>query len=230
MPSKVLVVDDDPVLCELLQELLTSADLEAHAMTDSAQAAARLREEKFDAVFFDLRMPPPDGIELARQMRTSGLNRGTPIVMITGDEDRDVMTRAFQAGATFFLFKPVDRPRLLRLIRATEGFIQREKRRYQRVKVSCKVSIESGQKIVIGSTLDLSLNGMLVQARGAFPVGSSVQACLELTPGAPQVRVAARVVRLVGDDCMGLQLADAGVSGSKRLQEFLLPLILGRER
>lgn len=230
MPSKVLVVDDDPVVCELIQEVLTSAELEAHSMTDSAQAAARLREEKFDAVFFDLRMPPPDGIELARQMRTSGINQATPIVMITGDEDRNAMTRAFQAGATFFLSKPVDRPRLLRLIRATEGFMQREKRRFQRVKVSCKVSLESGQEKVIGSTLDLSLNGMLVHARRAFPIGSSVQACLELTPKTPQVRMAARVVRLVGDDCMGLQLADADVAGSKRLQEFLLPLILGKER
>ncbi|PYU17128.1 MAG: hypothetical protein DMG29_02365 [Acidobacteria bacterium] len=153
MPSKVLVVDDDPVLCELLREVL-STELEAHAMTDSAQASARIREEKFDAVFLDVRMPHPDGIELARHVRSSKLNQTTPIVMITGDEDRNAMMRAFQAGATFFLSKPVDRPRLMRLIRATEGFMQQEKRRFQRVKVSC-------------------LNGMLVQAHRAFPVGSS---------------------------------------------------------
>ena len=229
MPSKVLVADDDPVLCELIQEVL-SAELEAHATTDSAQAAARIKKEKFDAVFLDVRMPHPDGIELARHIRSSKLNQTTPIVMITGDEDRNAMMRAFQAGATFFLSKPVDRPRLMRLIRATEGFMQQEKRRFQRVKVSCKVSIESNQAKVISSTLDLSLNGMLVQAHRTFPVGSSVQACLELAPKAPQVCVAARVVRLIGDDCMGLQLADADVSGKKRLQEFLLPLILGKER
>src|SRR2546422_2103866 len=119
MPSKVLVVDDDPVLCELLREVL-STELEAHAMTDSAQASARTREEKFDAVFLDVRMPHPDGIELARHIRSSKLNQTTPIVMITGDEDRNAMMRAFQAGATFFLSKPVDRPRLMRLIRATD--------------------------------------------------------------------------------------------------------------
>jgi hypothetical protein len=63
----------------------------------------RLKEEKFDAVFFDLRMPPSDGIELARQIRASLLNRTTPIVIITGVEDRCVMkprSRICSAGCT----------------------------------------------------------------------------------------------------------------------------------
>jgi DNA-binding response OmpR family regulator len=129
MPNKVLIVEDDPRLCEFIQEVLGSAEMEAHAETDSTQAAVRLREEKFDAVFLDVRMPPPDGIELAQQMRASGLNRTTPIVIITGEGERDLMTRAFEAGANFVLFKPVDRTRLLHLIRATEGSILSERGR-----------------------------------------------------------------------------------------------------
>ncbi len=225
VPSRVLVVEDDPIVCAFIQEVLSSAEMEAHALTDSTQAAARLREEKFDAVFLDVRMPPPDGIELARQMRTSGLNRATPIVIITGEEDRGVMTRAFQAGANFFLYKPVDRTRLLQLIRVTQGSIQHERRRFRRVKVSCKVSIESGQDRLNGRTLDLSLNGMLVQVTRVLPVGSLVHVSLELSPATSSVRAAARVVRVVGDDCMGLQLENAGMAESERLQEFLLPLI-----
>jgi DNA-binding response OmpR family regulator len=225
MLNKVLIVEDDPVLCNFIQEVLGSAEMEAHAETDSTQAAVRLREEKFDAVFLDVRMPPPDGIELAQQMRASRLNRTTPIVIITGEGERGLMTRAFQAGANFFLFKPVDRTRLLQLIRVTQGSIQREKRRFRRVKVNCKVSIESGQHRLNGRTLDLSLNGMLVQATRVLPVGSLVQVSLELSPTTPPMRAAARVVRVIGDDCMGLQLENAGMTESKRLQEFLLPLI-----
>ena len=71
MPSKVLVVEDDPALCEFIQEVLNSEEMETYGVTDSTQAAARLRAEKFDAVFLDIRMPPPDGIELARLMRAS---------------------------------------------------------------------------------------------------------------------------------------------------------------
>jgi len=53
-------------------------------------------------------MPAPDGIALARQVRASALNRTTPIAMITGESDRQLITKVFEAGATFVLFKPID--------------------------------------------------------------------------------------------------------------------------
>src|SRR5574337_1426540 len=108
VPNRVLVVEDDPLTCELIREVLSSAGLEPFVLTDSTKAAARFKEEKFDAVFLDLHMAPPNSIELARQIRGSGFNRATPIVMITGDTDHAVLARSFQAGANFLIFKPVD--------------------------------------------------------------------------------------------------------------------------
>jgi CheY-like chemotaxis protein len=109
VPSRILVVDDDPTVCELIQEVLAAAEMESFALTDSKEAATRIAQERFDAIFLDVRMPPPDGIELSRQIRASGLNRTTPIVVITGEEDNAVLKRAFEAGASFLLFKPIDR-------------------------------------------------------------------------------------------------------------------------
>jgi CheY-like chemotaxis protein len=226
VPSRILVVDDDATVCELIQEVLSSAEMEPFTLTDSSQAAKRLAQEKFDAVFLDVRMPPPDGIELTRQIRASGLNQKTVIVMITGEEHQQILTRAFQAGANFFLFKPVDRQALLRLIRVTQGPIERERRRFTRVNISRKVSMELGGDRMQGMTLDLSVNGMLVQASRLLPVGSLVQISLELDPRKPALCAAARVVRLVGEDRMGLQLENVRPPESERLQEFLLPLIL----
>jgi CheY-like chemotaxis protein len=219
-------VDDEPMLCELIQEVLNSGEFEAQATSSSVLASTLLREQKFDAVFLDVRMPAPDGIELARQIRASGRNQNTPIVLITGEEDRTVLVRAFQAGANFLLFKPIDRQRLLRLIRVTEGMIQREKRQYQRVKVGCKVSLQSGQERSSGKTIDLSLNGAMVQADSVFSVGSIIQIELELMRGKPVLRAAARVVRVVGNNCMGLHIEKMPLAESAKLQEFLLPLIM----
>jgi PleD family two-component response regulator len=84
-------------------------------------------------------MPAPDGAELARQVRASRVNASTVIVMITGEQDRTVMGRAFEAGVEFFLFKPVERNKLLKLIRATEGPIERERRRFTRVRLCWEV-------------------------------------------------------------------------------------------
>jgi CheY-like chemotaxis protein len=220
--AKVLVVDDDALNCELIREILCSVGMDADSVTNSAEAAARLGREKFHAVFLDMRMPPPDGIALARQVRVSPVNASTIIVMITGEEDRTVMTRAFEAGVTFFLFKPVERNKLLRLIRVTEGSIERERRSFTRVRLSCKVSMESGDDRLEGTRLDLSLGGALVQSHRAFPSGTLVKLSLQLEAGTAPWRAQARVVRTLGTDCMGVQFENRETKESHRLQEFLL--------
>ncbi|MGA3294072.1 MAG: response regulator [Candidatus Acidiferrales bacterium] len=224
--ARVLVVDDDAIMCELIQEILTSAGMECVTMTDSPKAASHLTQVKFDAIFLDERMPSLDGIGLTRHVRASGLNQSTPIVMITGEDDRTLLGRAFEAGVNFFLFKPVDRHRILHLIRVTADSIEREARRFQRVKVRRKVSIECGTERLSGSTFDLSFGGMFVQTSYVLPVGLSVVVRLELKPGQPPIRLAARVARVSGDDCMGLQIENVGSPEHKAFQEFLLPLVL----
>jgi len=165
--------------------------MEAVALTDSTAAASRLRTDKFCAIFLDVRMPPPNGIELARQIRASRTNATSVIVMIIGEEDRTVMARAFQAGVEFFLFKPVDRGKLLQLIRATGGSIERERRRFIRIRLRQKVSIDSPQATLNGNTLDLSLGGMLMQTERTFPPGTLVTVNLEIEPGLAPLRSAA---------------------------------------
>jgi len=229
LANGILVVDDDSLICELIRDVLESAEIKSRTTSDSQQASILIREEKFDAVFLDVRMPAPDGIALARQVRTSALNRTTPIAMITGESDRHLITKVFEAGANFVLFKPIDRHRLLRLLRVSEDVMQREARQFQRVKVTCRVSMEMGQERSVGWTLDMSLNGIMVCADKTFPVGSMIRVDVELTPGKAPLPGTARVVRVVGVDCMGLQFQNVPLDHTKKLQEFLLPLILAIE-
>ena len=226
MGTKALVVDDDPSMCELIQDILGSVDIAADILTDSAKAAARLQQKKFDAIFLDVNMPPPDGIELARQIRATGFNQKTLIIMITGEEDRGLLARGFTAGANFFLFKPVDRQGVLRVVRTSRCQIQGERRRFHRVAVCCKVLVESGGQKVEGSTVDVSINGLLVRSASLFPEGSPVEISLQLTSGKPPVRAKGRVARVIGEDRMGIQLEHLGAKESAQMQEFLLPLIL----
>jgi CheY-like chemotaxis protein len=224
--AQILVVDDHAPSCELISEILRSAGFEANSFTSSAEAAERLTRDKFHAVFMDMRMPPPDGLELARKVRTSPLNASTVIVMITGEQDRTLMTRAFEIGVQFFLFKPVERNKLLKLIRVAESSIERERRRFTRVPLQCRVSLESNDKKSEGTTVDLSSNGMLVQSHLVFPSGTVVKVRLELETGSIPLQFEARVVRTVGTDRMGIQFKSLDAKENSRLQEFLLPLIL----
>jgi CheY-like chemotaxis protein len=98
MPQHALVVDDDLEMCKVIQAILHSTDTEALISTDSAHAVELLHNQKFDSVFLDVNMPPPDGIELTRLIRASGPNQKTPVIIVSGEEDPSVVSRGFQAG------------------------------------------------------------------------------------------------------------------------------------
>jgi CheY-like chemotaxis protein len=220
-----LIVDDDLASCELIQTILHSAKMEALISTDSSQAVGLLRDQKFDAIFLDVNMSSPDGFELTRLIRASGCNQKTTVIMITGDSDPSVLGRGFQAGANYFVFKPINKARLLNLSLAAYGAAQREKRHYQRVKVIRIVQVILDRDILEGETIDVSLNGLQVRAARTFAPGSQVIIRLYLSSGTQPITAHGKVVRLIGSH-MAIHLENIAKDGSKRLQDFLLPLIL----
>ena len=225
MQRRALVVDDEPATCELIQKILYAAGVDALTLTRSAQAVGFLQERKFDMVFLDMHMGSPDGIELSREMRRAGSNRTTPIILLSDDLRPCAMSLGFEAGASFFLYKPIDKGRLLKLIRATQGRMDHERRQTRRVPLQSKVRLRFGFEEILGETVDVSLNGILVKAPRALPVGSPVQVSMELTQKMRPLVGAGSVVRLVGGNQMGIHLDRLTVGESERLQEFLLPMI-----
>jgi DNA-binding response OmpR family regulator len=225
MQRRALIVDDEPKTCELIQKVLYAAGVDALTLTRSGQAASYLEEGKFDMVFFDLHMSSPDGIELSREMRSKGSNRTTPIILLSDDQRPSAMTQGFEAGASFFLYKPIDKERLLRLIRATQGRMDHERRQTRRVPFQSKVKLKFGFEEIVCESVDVSLNGMLVRAPRMLPAGSPVQVSMELSQRMKPVVGAGSVVRILGGNQMGIHLDRLPVGDSERLQEFLLPLI-----
>jgi DNA-binding response OmpR family regulator len=225
MQRRALVVDDEPATCELIQKVLYAAGVDALTLTRSGQAASFLEEGKFDMVFFDLHMGSPDGIELSREMRRAGSNRTTPIILLSDDQRPSAMSQGFAAGASFFLYKPVNRERLLKLIRATQGRMDQERRQTRRVPFQSKVRLRFGFEEILCETIDVSLDGILVKARRTIPAGSAVHVSVELTRRMKPVVGAGSIVRILGGNQMGIHLDRLPVSESERLQEFLLPMI-----
>jgi DNA-binding response OmpR family regulator len=220
------VVDDEPAVCRLIEDVMNAAGMKALTLTRSADAAGYLRDEKFDLVLVDLRMPSPDGVEVARQARRSGFNRMTPIIMISDDQNLSAVGEGFGAGANFFLYKPIDKGRLLHLLRATQGAIEQERRRLRRVKLCAKVRLTSEQGELDGETIDISMNGMLVRTPGSFPVGTPVAVKLNLSPGEKPFMASGAVIRSAGEGQMGLEFNLLSRTESGRFQELLLPLII----
>ncbi|HTZ99621.1 MAG TPA: response regulator [Candidatus Aquilonibacter sp.] len=223
---RALAVDDDPAVCELIHTVLTSTGMNVLALGSSDDAIPLLREEKFAVLLFDLRMPEPDGIQLTRQARHSGLNQMTPIIVLSEDQSTKAFSEGFVAGASFFLYKPIDKGRLLSLARAMQGMVEHERRRFRRVALQVRAGLAVDRDEIHGETLDLSLDGMLVQAERSIPAGSVVQVTLHLAPGMRPVVGTGLVMRTLPGNRMGIHIQRIAMADSERLQEFLLPLIL----
>ena len=199
--------------------------MEALKVTRSTEAPSLLNEGKFDVVLLDMHMEAPDGIELARQVRGSRWNRTTPVILISDDQRPSAMGIGFEAGANFFLYKPFDKERLIKLLRATQGLVEQERRRTRRVDVRTKVRLQCGAQELEGETVNLSLTGVLVRAHRVFPNGSSVRISLSCPRQTRPISGMGSVVRIVAENQMGIQLDKLTLQESERLQEFLLPFI-----
>jgi DNA-binding response OmpR family regulator len=225
MEKRAIIVDDEPATCELIEKVLASAGIESLTVNRSEEASEILRRGKFVVAFLDYKMAFPDGPTLARQMRASGSNRLTPIVLISDDQRPAAMTKGFESGASFFVYKPIDRDRLFRLVRATQGAMEDVRRRTRRVQVKPKVQITFRGQEIEAETVNVSLGGMLIRTPRTLPIGSSVGVSLHLNQTMKPVVGAGSAVRADGHGEIGIHLGRLTREESQRLQEYLLPLI-----
>jgi len=107
-PTRILVVDDDPILREFASVYLTTPMSEVMLAPDASTALDLLAREQFDVAMIDIEMPGMDGFELVECIRSQDKLRGLPIVMVTGREDIVSIDRAYTVGATSFATKPVN--------------------------------------------------------------------------------------------------------------------------
>jgi len=222
---RALVVEEDPMMSVLIQEVLGSVEIEVVTPAKSIENELHFHEEKYDVVLIGLCTSPEGDVELIRKFRRSGFNQMTPIILISADQRPSALSRGFEAGATFFVYKPIDRVRLMNLIRAAEGTIERERRRFRRVPLQVKVRLKSAKSELLGETIDVSLNGALVRSSQTLPVGSLIEVSLYLRDGSRPVVGLGSVVRLVDNARMGILLDRFPMAEIGRLQEYLLPRI-----
>jgi putative two-component system response regulator len=118
MMARILLVDDDPANLLLLESFLAGTATKTWSVSDS-----RLVEQAFlrfepDLVLLDLRMPPPDGLEILRRLRSARQSLGfLPVIVLTADSSRVARNSALLLGADDFLTKPLDRTEVVFKVR-----------------------------------------------------------------------------------------------------------------
>jgi two-component system cell cycle response regulator len=105
---KVLCVDDEPSIRELLHHLLTAEGYEVVTAGDGMEALAVAQKEQPDLILLDIMMPKLDGMETCRRLRQEPATRNVRVIILTAYDMRERLEEAITAGADDFLGKPID--------------------------------------------------------------------------------------------------------------------------
>jgi len=115
MKSRVLVVDDDPALAEMLTIVLRGEGFDTAVVGDGTRALPAVRDMRPDVVLLDLMLPGMNGIDVCRAIRAES---GVPIVMLTAKSDTVDIVLGLESGADDYVVKPFKPKELVARIRA----------------------------------------------------------------------------------------------------------------
>jgi two-component system OmpR family response regulator len=149
---RILVVEDDPAMADLLRRALTREGYAVDAVQNGEDGLWSASENAYDAVILDVMMPPPDGLTLVRELRERGT--GVPVLMLSArDEVRDRVA-GLTAGADDYLPKPFALSELFARVRA---LTRRERVEEARLQVGDLVLDEASHRVWRGETrIDLT--------------------------------------------------------------------------
>jgi two-component system cell cycle response regulator len=118
MSKRVLIVDDEEAIVELLAMRLEDEGFEVRVAVDGGQASDYLDRERFDAVLLDLMMPVLTGWEIAQRLRANPQTAAVPFAFLTAADRPEDELRGLEMGAFEFIVKPFDLGATVQLIRA----------------------------------------------------------------------------------------------------------------
>jgi len=117
----VLAVDDSRTIRDLLHLALTDAGYDVRLAEDGQDALEKLADFTPDAIISDINMPRLDGFGLVEAVRRMDRCRGTPILVLSTESAPELKARARAAGATGWIVKPFEAPKLVKALQMIAG-------------------------------------------------------------------------------------------------------------
>ena len=112
--SRILIIDDQDPIRRVLRDILENEKYQVDDVANGPAALEMLKEQEYDAILCDIKMPDMDGIEVLEQVKATS---DTPVIMISGHGTIDTAVEAIKKGAFDFIQKPPDLNRLLITVR-----------------------------------------------------------------------------------------------------------------
>ncbi|MBK9127955.1 MAG: response regulator [Phycisphaerales bacterium] len=111
--SRVVIADDNPQICELLEAYLEPLDVEVELVQDGEAVLAAVERRPPDLILLDIMMPRRSGFEVCRLLKDDRRYHDIPIIMVTALHELGDMERARECGADDYISKPVNKIELV---------------------------------------------------------------------------------------------------------------------
>jgi DNA-binding response OmpR family regulator len=147
--TKLLIVDDDPNIRELLRVLLQAEGFEIHEAADGVQALSMLETVKVDMVILDIMMPNMNGWELCRELRAS---YDLPLLMLTAKGETLQKVKGFELGTDDYLVKPFE----------PQELVVRVKALLKRYRIAISQTVQFGELILDRKTFEISIGNQVL--------------------------------------------------------------------
>lgn len=144
--SKILIVDDDPYIRELLRVFLKNEGFDIYEAADGVEALSILEAVIVDMVILDIMMPNMDGWELCRQLRTA---YDFPLLMLTAKGETTDKVQGFQLGTDDYLIKPFEPLELVVRVKAL----------LKRYRIATSQTIQIGELLMNRKTFEITVRG-----------------------------------------------------------------------
>jgi len=114
--TRVLVVDDEPEITDIVEAFLTEAGYSVASENQPTNALAKVKEFQPNVILLDIMMPGMDGYDVCQQIKELPDMAHVPIIFLTGKDRADDMGRSFKVGGDMFIKKPFSCERLLEIV------------------------------------------------------------------------------------------------------------------
>ena len=112
--TKILLVDDEKDVCDFIARFFGERNFEVICAMSGSDALLFIKKDHPDIILLDVKMKDMNGIEILKRIK--GVNRGTPVVMVSCVDDIDTMSKAKRLGAAAYLTKPLILRELLEVV------------------------------------------------------------------------------------------------------------------
>jgi two-component system alkaline phosphatase synthesis response regulator PhoP len=170
--KRVLVVEDEADIVELITHYLRAEGLEVEAEGNGRRALERLREGGADLVVLDLQLPGMDGLSLCAELRRDPRTRGLPVIMLTARGEEKDRVVGLEVGADDYVVKPFSPKELVARVRALQRRLERRDDEGETLLLgdvevdTARHTVRAGGRSVHLTAKEFALLVALVEARG----------------------------------------------------------------